>query len=254
MNTKDFWECICRSAGSELHFHCENYQRVPHWESWAGRGEGKFLGAAGPGIISGASQAGGTWCVRDEILWKWESLSRCFLPLFASFPHYLLSCVVPSPSSSAPPTSKPLSQLGDIRRLLADLENSRWKPRVGQCTGVWSHLQAGVGVLGGKSGGAELSWFGLHHFGQLKVCGKILWLKVCGLSILRDCEAIQQVLFWVRWKGLAFCLQVTCPVKYHLSWTKRWTECKDLFSTQRNPQPLYLDLSWSWFCPESLLN
>lgn len=177
MNTKDFWECICHSAGSELHFHCENYQRVPHWEGWAGRGECKFLGAAGPGINSGASQAGGTWCVRDEILWKWGSLSRCFLPLFVSFPHYLLSCVVPSPSSSAPPTSKPLSQLGDIRRLLADLENSRWKPRVGQCTGVWSHLQAGVGVLGGKSGGAELSWFGLHHFGQLKVCGKILWLK-----------------------------------------------------------------------------
>lgn len=101
-----------------------------------------------------------------------ESYLDVFFPFFVSFPHDLFSCVVPSPSSSAPPTSEPLSQLNDIGRLLADLENRRWKPRAGECTGLWSHLQAGVGVLGGKSRGTELFWFRLHHFGQLKVCGR----------------------------------------------------------------------------------
>ena len=68
-------------SGSELHFHCENCQRVPRWEDGAERGEGKFLGAAGPGR---ETQAGATWCGRDKILWKWGSLPRCFLPLFMS--------------------------------------------------------------------------------------------------------------------------------------------------------------------------
>lgn len=81
MNIKDFWECIYHSSGIEFHFHCKNCQSVPHWEGWAGRGEGKFLRTAGPGIISGASQAGGTWSVKDKILWKWRILPGCFLSL-----------------------------------------------------------------------------------------------------------------------------------------------------------------------------
>lgn len=153
-------------------WNCENCLRAPHCKDWVGREGSKFLRAAGCGIILGASKAGGTWSVRDKILWKWGSLPRYFLPLFVYFPRYLFSCIVPSSSSSAIPTSKPLSQPNDIRRLLADLANSWRKPGAGQCTGLWSHLQAAVGVLGGKSRGAELSWFGLHQFGQFKVCGK----------------------------------------------------------------------------------
>lgn len=51
-----------------------------------------------------------------------EACLGIFLP--SSCPHCLLLWVVPSHSSSDPPTSKSLSQHDEIRRFLADLESS----------------------------------------------------------------------------------------------------------------------------------
>lgn len=42
-------------------------------------------------------------------------------------------------------------------------------------------------------------------------------VQMNGLSVLRHSEEVQQTWFEVRQKGVSFCLQVTCPVKYHLS-------------------------------------
>lgn len=56
------------------------------------------------------------------------------------------------------------------------------------------------------------------------------------------------MLFQVSQTWLSFCLQMTCPVKYHLL----CIESKYLFFTEK--KPLCLVLSGNWFCPECLPN